>query len=458
LKLIITLLQRALEQMIFIRARSVFDDMHRSPQSKGQDCYYVPNISMPEMATTQQRYHSMYVPNNAHLQHHAYYEPPHEYQKQDSLKQYVDENPLASGVKRIFDPAEGKFVDFRFSQTSTHCSQLESSSDLSDAMRQSLASQATYLNLHNQNISSPYSEEWNVRYGGIKASSPQGHGYQHHMEHMIEHKDEVSVGDSNKFYDGYDSNQAHIHHTPLKPTTPPIIKNQLNENGNDWTSRNSLILKKMQDKINTLRSQGAEIENEMARSSAMVHHFLKELSGFNENITKEPFLPSAAAAATEDDEELSNLRSSLSSCLSINDGQMKSSMRSSLSMSEIFQSPNVQNPNAMSISSHHSQKMSLVLRQSFLSEWVDNLETEHASEVDVKALYVPDVFGSKVDKRRDVITESSQQLLEATFGSDFYGNTNTEDEHELLRNILSPKDEPLMSSIGMDMSGIWQTG
>jgi hypothetical protein len=442
--------------MISAHARSVFDDMHRSPQSKGQDCYYVPNISMPEMAVTQQRYHSMYVPNNAHLQQHTYCQPPYEYQKQDSLKQYVDENPLASGVKRIFDHAEGKFVDFRFSQTSsTHCSQLESSLDLSDAMRQSLASQANNLNLYNQNISSPYSEEWNVRYGGIKASSPQAHGYQHHMEPMIEDKDDMSVGDSNKFYDGYDSNQAHIHHTPIKPTISPRFNNQLNENGNEWRSRSSLFLKNMQDKIYALRSQGAETENENAPSSAMVHHFLKELNGFNANITKEPFLPSAA---TEDDEELSNLRSSLSSNLSISDGQMKSSMRSSLSMSEIFQSPKVQNPNAMSISSRHSQKMSLVLRQSFLSEWVDNLEAENASQVDVKALYVPDVFGSKVDKRRDVITESSQQLLEAIFGSDFYGNTNTEDEHDLLKNILSPKDEPLMSSIGMDMSGVWQTG
>lgn len=401
---------------------------------------------MPEMTVTQQRYHSMHIPNNDHLQQHTHCQTPYEYQKQDSHEQYIDENPLASGVKRIFDPAEGKFVDFRFSQTSnTDYSHLESSSDLSDGMRQSLASHATHLNSYNQNISSPYSEDWNVRYGSIKASNPQD---------MIEHKDDGYKGDSNKFYDGYDSSQAHIHHTPLKPNIP---QNQLNENDNDWRSRNSLFLKNVQDKINALRPQGVESENEISPSSAMVHHFLKELNDFNANIniTKEPFLPSAA----EDDEELSNLRSSLSSSLSINDAQMKSSMRSSLSMSEIFQSPKVQNPNSMSLSSRHSQKMSLVLRQSFLSEWVDNLETENASEVDVnKALYIPDVFGSKVDKRRDVITESSHQLFEAVFGSDFYGSKNTEEENELLRNIFIPKYEPLMSSVGMDMSGIWKTG
>lgn len=426
-----------LEQMISNHARSVFDDMHIQPQAVDQDCSHVTTNLTPNSISTQLNHCSMHVPNIVQRQQDIYH-PTTEYQ------QYHSSNPNGieyspSSSKRIFDPAEGKFVEFRFSHTSAPNFQHEPSPDNSDIMRQSMAPHATYSNLLNESISVPYSEDWNLTVSDV---NPQYHLGQSNLaqQPIMEQKDDLPVHDLIRIHD--EDGQ----------TIPPRYNYELNRDSNDWRSRNSLFLKNVQEKVHSQRSQDFEPGTEIGR----LHTFVTELNGLDENSQKEPFLPSSAG----EDEELSSLRNSLSSSLSISDGPgpMKASMRSSLSMSEVFQSSSVQNPNAMSLSSLHSQKMSLVLRQSFLSEWVDKLETENGSPVENKSLYVPDVFGSKVDKRREVVTESSQQLLEAVFGSDLFENTNTEDEKELLRNILNPNDEMMLSSGGMDMSGIWKTG
>lgn len=414
------MLQHVLEQIISYHAKTAFDNMQIQSQVMQQNCSNVPNISTNRM-TTQQNHYSIHVPNSVHHRQERYHSST-KYEHHDSLLR-VDENPPPSDSKRIFDPAEGKFVDFRFSHTSTDNLQYETSPDDSDSMRQSFPSHATYSSLVSQNTAPPYSEDWNLPANNM---DPQIDVDQPNMEHRQ---------DSIRFYGEYDQ------------TLPPSSNDSLNRNSNDWKSRNSLFLKNIQDKIHAHGSQDFDLETKIGRSSAMVHNFVTELNNLGENSQKEHFLPSS----TVQDEELSNLRNSLDSSLSI------SAMRSSLTMSEVFQSSTVQNPNAMSLSSRHSQEMSLFLRQSFLSEWVDTMEMENESQVKNKSLYLPDVFGSKVDKRRDVITESSQQLLEAVFGSDLYEDRNIEVEKELLRNILNPYDEMMISSVGMDLSGIWRT-
>lgn len=407
--------------MISNHAKTAFGNMRIQPHAMQHNCSNAPNISTSRM-TTQQKHYSIHVPNGVHHRQEGYHSST-KYEHDDSLLR-VDENHPPSDSKRIFDPAEGKFVDFRFSHTSTDNLQHETSPDDSDSMRQSSPSHATYSSLVSQNIASPYSEDWNLPTSNM---DPQNDVDQPNM---------AQRQDSIRFYGEYDQ------------TVPSSLNDPLNRNSNDWRSRNRLFLKNIQDKIHSHGFQDFDLETKIGRSSAMVHNFVTELNNLGENSQKEQFLPSS----TVQDEELSNLRSSLDSSLSI------SAMRSSLSISEVFQSSTVQNPNTMSLSSRHSQQMSLVLRQSFLSEWVDTMEMENENQVKDKSLYVPDVFGSKVDKRRDVITESSQQLLEAVFGSDLYEDQNIEFEKELLRNILNPYDEMMTSSVGMDISGIWRTG
>jgi hypothetical protein len=98
----------------------------------------------------------------------------------------------------------------------------------------------------------------------------------------------------------------------------------------------------------------------------------------------------------------------------------------------------------MSLCSRRSARMSLVLRQSYLDSMFGS-EDESCEKS-----HIPDVFGSKRNKRDSVITASTKQLVSTVFGVEAASLASAPPgtEDKLLRGALDPvKVDQLMAEV-----------
>mmetsp|Transcript_9741 Transcript_9741/g.11279 ORF Transcript_9741/g.11279 Transcript_9741/m.11279 type:complete len:322 (+) Transcript_9741:1-966(+) len=122
---------------------------------------------------------------------------------------------------------------------------------------------------------------------------------------------------------------------------------------------------------------------------------------------------------------------------------IRSSFRSSLNIKDVFEK---KPQTRFSMCSRRSSRMSFILRSSFMS----SLESDDEERVR-QSVYIPDVFKSRQNRRKSVLTESTSQLLETVFGEETASTVKNEHRREsiLLRDALKPiNDDELMMSLG----------
>jgi len=170
----------------------------------------------------------------------------------------------------------------------------------------------------------------------------------------------------------------------------------------------------------------------------------------------------------EDDKDMVDLRGSFSrASLSLNDvfqNTNKQAASTAQAMTQAAESagiPHGRRPSRrsfhasrMSLCSRRSSRMSIVLRSSFLSSFDAGSDEEDRAKVSV-----PDVFKSRADRRKSILTESTSQLITTVFGpaSAELARNSPERQSFLLRDVLNPikAGDLMQTSIGdMDMSFI----
>ena len=226
-----------------------------------------------------------------------------------------------------------------------------------------------------------------------------------------------------------------------------FIDNNAKSSGMDWQKRNSIYLSE-------LEQHG---KAERRRSSVKMLTFIKTLQALDDE---------------DSDDEDTDKKSDQFPVESVNHQQrqpresismesLNNSFRTSLNLNDLFEG-GAGNTNRrlsrsstrMSLCSRRSTRMSLVLRQSFLSSSseIDNPDGENDdSDSKIPARHIPDVFSSRVDRRRSTITQSTQQLLSTVFGDDAerISRSNSGRESILLRSAIEPvMADELMMELG----------
>lgn len=170
----------------------------------------------------------------------------------------------------------------------------------------------------------------------------------------------------------------------------------------------------------------------------------------------------------EDDKDMVDLRGSFSrASLSLNDvfqNTNKQAASTAHAMTQAAESAGIQHgrrpsrrsfhASRMSLCSRRSSRMSIVLRSSFLSSFDAGSDEEDRAKVSV-----PDVFKSRADRRKSILTESTSQLITTVFGSASaeLASKSPQRQSFLLRDVLNPikAGDLMQTSIGdMDMSFI----
>jgi hypothetical protein len=114
--------------------------------------------------------------------------------------------------------------------------------------------------------------------------------------------------------------------------------------------------------------------------------------------------------------------------------KLKRSLRASLQLDDIFK------PETKRADRRRSTRMSLLLRKSLISSWAQMNEFKNS-------ISIPDLFDTKIDRRRSTITESSQDLLKKVFGPQ-RDSIPPGSEKEILKEILDPlANDTLMTSL-----------
>ena len=202
-----------------------------------------------------------------------------------------------------------------------------------------------------------------------------------------------------------------------------------------------------------LRGATTGVDSEWKRSNSLYLNSL-ELSSNNLKFVK------ALKLLHEDDEgdDVDSFNARIDDVLGPVDGRRPSSNMDSFSLSSLSVSlrmsidPKV---SRMSIVSRRSTMMSLVLRQSMLSglgmdededEDEDDGQQHNVNHHESHARYLPDVFGSKVDRRRKSIIESSSIFLSKVYGQEVVDVSlkDADQRKQHLNSFLSKPDRDFM--------------
>lgn len=191
--------------------------------------------------------------------------------------------------------------------------------------------------------------------------------------------------------------------------------NPVNKNKHQATARNSLYHP-------DLHKGPGPVDRR--RSSVMVAAFLERLQDFDDSSDSEP------------EEDFRSKRKFRDSSSAVN--HLRGSLRESLKLDDIFQ------PDNKRVDRRRSKRVSLLLRQSLISSWAN---VNDAPINNRGSMSLPDLFDTKVDRRRSIITESSHELLRKVLGAQ-KDLIPSGCEKDILKEILDPHStDVLMRSI-----------
>eukprot|EP00551_Chaetoceros_affinis_P012747 CAMPEP_0203665980 /NCGR_PEP_ID=MMETSP0090-20130426/3113_1 /ASSEMBLY_ACC=CAM_ASM_001088 /TAXON_ID=426623 /ORGANISM="Chaetoceros affinis, Strain CCMP159" /LENGTH=749 /DNA_ID=CAMNT_0050529739 /DNA_START=217 /DNA_END=2466 /DNA_ORIENTATION=+ len=173
------------------------------------------------------------------------------------------------------------------------------------------------------------------------------------------------------------------------------------------------------------------------RSSVIATKLLEQLQKLDEEIED---------SESEEEEENRDFRPKRKLSASEAISHFRGSLRQSLTLGnldEIFDP----RPETKRADRRKSTRMSLLLRQSLISSWANITEAIQDDGEEVGSRSIADLFNAKKDRRRSVITESSNDLLKKVFGNE-KGDIPPGCEKDILKEILDPHStDILMTSV-----------
>ena len=141
------------------------------------------------------------------------------------------------------------------------------------------------------------------------------------------------------------------------------------------------------------------------------------------------------------EEALTYLRESLCESLSESLSEsLRESLSESLKPEDIFKHENKK-------CRRKSKCASILLRQSLINSWGNMDESiENSSNLNsCFSVKIPDVFNSKLDRRRSTLTESSRDLLQKAFGMQKGGNLVSMDlQKDVVMEVIDPATTDLL--------------
>lgn len=217
----------------------------------------------------------------------------------------------------------------------------------------------------------------------------------------------------------------------------------------DWKPRNSLFLEELEEKNrNKRRRSSVNVLKYAQLLQAIDSDSEDDDDAFDKRINdlfSNAIVQSAKTGVKEDSMRLS--MASLGNSLNMSIGSTH------LASQNKFQAMRKRSVR-FSLISPRSTRMSLILRQSCISNLEDEDESRpqpgiNAATQHQQSQYVPDIFWSQKERRRSSITESSAQLIAAVYGLEAAEklSANPGRMSACLQNIMAPSQDDIMMEI-----------